>query len=110
MTVVVAVASLSALVGSNATEFATAVSVIVLCGASVAFTFTTSITAMEFPGARVAAVHVTVPVPPGAGAVQVCAGPAAEKPTLLNVVPAGIVSAISTVVAGSGPWLVTTMM
>ena len=82
MTVVEAVAELSAGVGSNATEFDTAASVIVLNETSVEFTFTTSVTAMELPGARDAAVHVTVPVPPGGGAVQVCAGPAAEKPTL----------------------------
>jgi hypothetical protein len=61
--------------------------VIVLNETSVEFTFTTSVTAMELPGARDAAVHVIVPVPPGLGALQVCAGPAAEKPTHLNVVP-----------------------
>jgi hypothetical protein len=66
----VAVAELLAVLGSNAAELAVAVSVIVLRGRSVAFTFTTNVSVMKLPEARPFTVQVTVPVPPGAGPVQ----------------------------------------
>ena len=69
MTVVVAVAELSALVGSIAAEVAVAVSMVVLSGAAVTLTFTTNISLMEPPEARLGTVQVTVPAVPGAGAV-----------------------------------------
>jgi hypothetical protein len=104
MTVVLAVAELSALVGSNSADLTVAVSVIVLSGASVAFTFTTNVSVTVLPEARLDTVQVTVPLLDGA--VQY---PLLMK-TLLKVVPVGTVSAIFTLLAASGPLLTTTIV
>jgi hypothetical protein len=84
-TVVVAVAEVL-LVGSNVVELTVAVSVIVLSKPAV--TFTVSVSVIALPVASVGAVQLTVPAPPGAGAVH---DPDVVA-TLLKLVPAGIAS------------------
>ena len=67
-------------------ELTVAVSVIVLSKPAV--TFTVSVSVIALPSARPGAVQLTVPVPPGAGAVH---DPDVVA-TLLKLVPAGIAS------------------
>jgi len=67
-------------------------------------TFTTSVMTAEPPEARPAAVQLTAPVPPTAGAVQ--AHPAGAL-TDTNVVFGGVDSARATLTAALGPLFVT---
>ena len=103
-TAVLAFAELLAGLGSNVLAETLAVSLMLLPGAAV--TFNTSVTVMFAPFARDATLQFTLPVPPGAGAVQVPAVVA----TLTKVVPAGVLSDTCTVLAESGPLLVATMV
>jgi hypothetical protein len=65
-------------------------------------TATTMSNVADPPAAKSASVQFTGPVPPTAGAAQMNAGPlVCVKDT--NVVPAGVVSLIATVVASDGP-------
>ena len=82
--------------GSGVVEVPLAVLVIVLPEAAVSFTVSTTLKLAAL--ARLAAVQVTVPVPPTAGVLQV----APEGAMLTKVVPEGTAS-VSFTVAASGP-------
>jgi hypothetical protein len=92
-----------ALLGSNVAELTLVLSVIVLPEAAV--TFTTTVIVMEPPEARLAAVQVTLPKPPGAGVVHV---PELTE-ALLKVVPRGTTVSMLRLLAGSGPLFVATI-
>src|SRR6266852_1789955 len=76
LTVVVAIAELFPGTWSVVLLDMVAVLLIVVRSCVFAFTLTTRLKLALAPAANVAMVHVTVPVPPGAGLVQVKAGPA----------------------------------
>lgn len=70
-----------------------------------AVTFTTNVSVIVLPEASVGTLQVTMPVPPSVGSVH---DPRMME-TLLNVVPAGMASWMLTLLAASGPLLVTSI-
>ena len=100
ITVVVALAELFVLFGSNVDELTLAVSLILLPEAAVTLTIRVSVTLA--PLSRLSSVQTTTPVPPGVSEVQ----EPLLTPTLLKVVPTGTESLMVTLLAVSGPKLV----
>ena len=103
MIVVVIEAELFPLLGSNVAELTVAVSIMAL--PIPAGTLITSVSVTTLLDASVGTLHVTVPVPPAAGAVQ----EPALTDALLNVAPAGIASTMLTLLAASGPLFITSI-
>ena len=103
-TVTFAVALLFAGLGSVIEEEPISVSVMIVPVAVPAFTFVTRVNDPLEPAAKVAMLHVTVPVPPTAGVIQPHA-PGLASDT--NVVLVGIASVNLTVVAADGPLFVS---
>ncbi len=103
-TVTLAVALLFEGSGSVMDEEPMSVSVMTVPVAVPAFTFVTRVKEPLEPTARVAMLHVTVPVPPTGGVVQLHA-PGLARDT--NVVLVGIASVNLTVVAADGPLFVS---
>src|SRR5688500_13159069 len=89
LTPVVSVSALFAAFVSVVVEATVAVLVIVPPWGTLELTFTTSVNVAVSPAARVAAVAVTVPVPPAGGVVGVNPAGAAKD---TNVVPTGMTS------------------
>lgn len=108
-TVAVAVAALFAGRGSEVVVDTVAVFVIVVPFAADGGIMTTSENVAELPLASVAALQVTVPVPPAAGVVQVNAGPAVWVIDT-NVVLVGMASVSDGAWASEGPLSATVMV
>jgi len=104
VTDVLAVAELFFVLGSNVFEVTLALSEMVLPEAAV--TLTTNVSVTFAPAAKLPNLHFTPPVLPGAGDVH----DPAVMPTLLKVVPVGVLSVIVRLLAVSGPRLLTTMV
>ena len=104
VTDVFTVAELFFVLGSNVFEVVLALSVIVLPAGAV--TYTTNVSVTLAPTARLPSVHFTGPLVPGAGALHF----PEVMVTLLNVVPAGVVSLRVRLLAASGPRLSTTIV
>ena len=104
MTDVLAVAELFFVLGSNVFEVTLALSEMVLPEGAV--TLTTNVSVTFAPAAKLPNLHFTAPVLPGAGDVH----DPAVMPTLLKVVPVGVLSVIVRLLAVSGPRLLTTMV
>ena len=81
------------LVATGSKVDAETLAVFVIVAPAAAVTFSVSVMAMWLPVGTLGIVHVTVPVPPTGGAVQV----PPLVVTLLNVVPVGVASLTTTV-------------
>ena len=97
-------AELFFVLGSKFAEATRAVSVRIVPLAAV--TWTVRVSVMLVALAREEAVHVTLPVPPSGGAVQL----PTLVVTLTKVVPVGVLSVTETVEAASGPLLVVVIV
>lgn len=99
-TMVLAVAEL--LVRFRSLDMPLIIAVLVIVAPGGALTFTTSVIATDPLAGSAPSEHVTVPVPPGGGVLQL---PGLDSDT--NVVPTGIISVNVAPASESGPLLMT---